>query len=55
MATKKGIRFLITLECADCKSRNYHTFKNKRNNPERLEISKYCKQCKKHTTHRETK
>ena len=30
-------------------------FKNKRNNTDRLEIVKYCKFCKKRTTHKETK
>ena len=35
--------------------RNYMTSKNKRNNTDRLEIVKYCKFCKKRTTHKETK
>ena len=35
--------------------RNYTTEKNKKNNTERLEVEKYCKFCKKHTTHKETK
>ena len=48
----KGAREVITLEC---KRRNYTTEKNKRNNTDRLEMSKYCKFCKKHTTHKETK
>ena len=43
----KGAREMIILECTDCKRRNYTTFKNKRNNTERLEIAKYCKFCKK--------
>ena len=29
--------------------------KNKKNNPDRIEMSKYCKFCKKHTAHKETK
>ena len=29
--------------------------KNKKNNPDRIEMEKYCKFCKKHTTHKETK
>lgn len=28
---------------------------NKKNDPDRLEMNKYCKFCKKHTLHRETK
>ena len=51
----KGPREKITLECTDCKRRNYTTSKNKRKNTDRLEIKKYCKFCKKHTSHKETK
>ena len=51
----KGPRENITLECTECKRRNYVTSKNKRNNTDRLEIKKYCKFCKKHTIHKETK
>ena len=36
----------ITLACTECKQRN---------NPDRLEMKKYCRFCKKHTVHRETK
>lgn len=50
-----AVREKITLECTECKRRNYTTEKNKRNNADRLEISKYCKFCKKHTIHKETK
>lgn len=51
----KGPRENITLECTECKRRNYVTSKNKRNNTDRLELVKYCKFCKKRTTHKETK
>ena len=51
----KGEREAITLECTECKRRNYTTEKNKKINTERLEVEKYCKFCKKHTTHKETK
>ena len=51
----KGPRESITLECTECKRRNYMTSKNKRNNTDRLEVVKYCKYCKKRTTHKETK
>jgi len=44
----------ITLACTECKQRNYNTTKNKKN-PDRLEMKKYCRFCKKHTVHRETK
>jgi large subunit ribosomal protein L33 len=45
----------IILACTECKQRNYSTTKNKKNNPDRMEIKKYCKFCKAHTVHKETK
>ena len=49
------MRVGITLECTECKNRNYRSIKNKRNDPDRLELRKLCKFCQKHTPHRETK
>ena len=49
------MRVKVTLACTECKQRNYNTKKNKKNDPDRLEMNKYCKFCKKHTLHRETK
>ncbi|MFO7928273.1 MAG: 50S ribosomal protein L33 [Candidatus Humimicrobiaceae bacterium] len=49
------MRQIITLGCTECKRRNYTSFKNKKNNPDRIEIKKYCKWCKKHTVHKETR
>ena len=49
------MREIITLECTVCRRRNYSTKKNKQNTPSRLEMKKYCRFCKKHTLHRETK
>ena len=49
------VKVKVTLSCTECKQRNYNTTKNKRNNPERLEMMKYCKFCRKETLHRETK
>jgi large subunit ribosomal protein L33 len=40
--------------CTECKSRNYTSVKNKRNDPDRLTLRKYCRVCNKHTPHRET-
>ena len=51
----KGPREKITLESTEYKRRNYMKEKNKRNDADRLEIVKYCKFCKKRTTHKETK
>ncbi|MEA3423442.1 MAG: 50S ribosomal protein L33 [Bacillota bacterium] len=49
------LRVKVTLACTECKQRNYHTTKNKRNNPDRIELKKYCKFCRTHTVHKETK
>lgn len=64
MAKNKGTRILITLECQECRSNltkgspgvsRYSTTKNRRNNPERLELKKYCSNCNKTTIHKEIK
>ena len=49
------MRSLVTMTCTECKQRNYQTNKNKKNDPDRIELNKYCKFCKKHTLHKETK
>ncbi|MCK4437009.1 50S ribosomal protein L33 [bacterium] len=49
------MREIITLACTECKRRNYSLTKNKKGNPDRLELKKYCKFCRKHTIHKETK
>lgn len=49
------VRVKVTLACTECKQRNYDTKKNKKNDPDKLELKKYCKFCRKHTLHRETK
>lgn len=51
----KEVRIVITLACTECKARNYTTQKNRNNDPNRLELRKYCPRCRKHTLHRETK
>jgi large subunit ribosomal protein L33 len=43
------------MACSDCQRRNYYTSKNKKNVTGRLELKKYCKWCRKHTAHKETK
>ncbi|MBX7221906.1 MAG: 50S ribosomal protein L33 [Blastocatellia bacterium] len=45
----------IVLQCPECKNRNYVTDKNKKTTTGRLEFSKYCRFCRKHTPHKETK
>ena len=49
------VRIAVTLACEDCKRRNYQTKKSKRNNPDRISLRKYCKWCRRHTGHRETR
>jgi large subunit ribosomal protein L33 len=49
------VRPKITMACQECKRRNYITKKNRRNDPDRMELKKYCKWCRCHTAHRETR
>ena len=49
------MRELITLACDKCRQRNYATTRNTKENPDRLEMKKYCKFCRVHTPHRQTK
>jgi large subunit ribosomal protein L33 len=49
------VRPKITMACVECKHRNYITKKNRRNNPDRLELAKFCPNCGRHTAHRETR
>ena len=64
MVKKKSTRILIIMECTECRSNlqkrsagisRYLTKKNRRNNPERLELKKYCPHCNKPTLHKEIK
>ncbi len=54
MATT-DVRLKITLACEECKHRNYITKKNRRNDPDRLEIKKFCPNCRRHRAHKETR
>ena len=55
MAKKGENRILVTLACTDCRERTYLTNKNKRNDPGRLELNKFCPRCRQHRTHREVR
>jgi large subunit ribosomal protein L33 len=46
---------LVKMECGECHRINYHTYKNKKTLKNKLELKKFCKWCKKHTPHKETK
>ena len=50
---KKSNRVLLGFQCTDCNHQNYVTQKNNVNSPEKLAMSKFCKICKKITTHKE--
>ena len=47
-----GTRVPVSLACTECGSRNYKTTKAP---ADYVELKKFCKRCKKHTLHRETK
>jgi len=49
------MRDQIILACNDCKRRNYTSTKNKRKHPDRVEFKKYCRFCRIHTVHKETR
>ena len=53
--TWRAMREIITLQCGDCKNRNYTSTKNKKKNQDRLELKKFCRACRHHTLHKEVK
>jgi len=55
MADSKFSKNLIKLRCSTCKSTNYYTRKNKKLVERKIELSKFCSKCRKHTTHKEAK
>ncbi|QQG42393.1 MAG: 50S ribosomal protein L33 [Candidatus Giovannonibacteria bacterium] len=46
---------LIKLQCQSCKRIGYWSSKNKKTVERKIELSKFCKWCRKHTTHKEGK
>lgn len=49
------MRVNITLQCVETGERLYITTKNKRNNPERLELNKYSQKLRRKALFREVK
>jgi large subunit ribosomal protein L33 len=49
------MREIITLQCSECKRRNYTGTRNKKIQKDKVEMKKYCRFCKKHTVHKEVK
>jgi len=54
MATKTKEN-MVKLRCSVCKEINYYTSRNKKKIKEKLELSKFCDRCRKHTEHKEMK
>jgi large subunit ribosomal protein L33 len=52
---KVEARPTIQMACTVCKERTYTTRKNKKNDPNRIELNKNCPRCRKHTLHPEAK
>ncbi|MBH41335.1 MAG: 50S ribosomal protein L33 [Candidatus Magasanikbacteria bacterium] len=46
---------MIKMQCTECKHTNYFSRKNKKTIKDRLELKKFCKFCKKHALHKESK
>ena len=61
MAKKKGNRIRVILECTEHKdsgksgTSRYHTYKNRKNTPARLELKKFNPILNRYTLHREIK
>ncbi|MFH1904074.1 MAG: 50S ribosomal protein L33 [bacterium] len=49
------MRDIVVLACVECKNRSYTTTRNKKNKKDKLELKKYCRFCRKHVLHKETK
>ena len=45
----------IQLACTECKERTYTTRKNKKNDPNRIELDEVLPRDRRHTLHREAK
>lgn len=54
MAKKKGVRTVIKLRSTES-HHVYYTMKNRRNDPNRLELRKYDPTLRKHVLYRETR
>jgi large subunit ribosomal protein L33 len=54
---RKGLmaREQITLQCTECKRKNYTSMKNKKTTTERIELKKFCPFCRHHHPHKEIK
>ena len=49
-----GDRVIVTLGCTGCKNKNY-IFQRGKKKDFKIELKKYCRRCRKQTTHKEVK
>ncbi|MBI2890875.1 MAG: 50S ribosomal protein L33 [Nitrospirae bacterium] len=49
------MRTLLALACEVCGRKNYTGSKNKTKATEKIRVKKYCRFCRKHSPHKETK
>ncbi|MBI4309340.1 MAG: 50S ribosomal protein L33 [Candidatus Omnitrophica bacterium] len=49
------MRETIHFQCTTCNRINYSSTKDKKQHPERLELKKFCRFCRQHIIHKETK
>lgn len=49
------MRDQISLQCDQCKRRNYMSSRNKKKSTEKLSLRKFCAACRTHTLHKEGK
>jgi large subunit ribosomal protein L33 len=52
---RNEVRPIVKLRSTAGTGTTYVTRKNRRNDPDRVELKKYCPNCRKHQAHRETR
>jgi large subunit ribosomal protein L33 len=52
---KKEDRVVVDMACTECRQRTYTTQKNRRSDPDRMELKKYCPRCRVHRVHKEAR
>ena len=52
---KNENRQYVTTKCSECGKELRPISKNKKNHPEKMEIKRYCSNCRKHTVAKEKK
>ena len=55
MAKKNENRVLVTLTCQECKKVTYRVSKNTKNTTDKLNLNKFCSNCRKVCEFKETK